>query len=63
MNSTQLKEQLYSIIRGNNRFTWDEKQGIVNAILGVYMVQGLNYDFTEALNSMERLNRTGVLSF
>lgn len=63
MNSVELKEQLYKVIRENNRFTWAEKEGIVNAILNVYMVRGLEFDFLQALNSAERLNRTGVLSF
>lgn len=63
MNSVELKEQLYRIIRENNKFTWAEKEGIVNAILNVYMVRGLEFDFVQALNSAERLNRTGVLSF
>lgn len=63
MNAAELKEKLYSVIRENSGFTWAEKEGIVNAILGVYMVRGLEYDFTQALDSMDRLNRTGVLSF
>ena len=63
MNSVDLKEQLYKVIRENNRFTWAETEGIVNAILNVYMVRGLEFDFLQALNSAERLNRTGVLSF
>ena len=63
MNSVELKEQLYKVIRENNRFTWAEKEGIVNAILNVYMVRGLEFDFVQALNSAERLNRTGLLSF
>lgn len=63
MNSVELKEQLYKVIRENNKFTWAEKEGIVNAILNVYMVRGLEFDFVQALNSAERLNRTGVLSF
>lgn len=63
MNSVELKEQLYKVFRENKRFTWAEKEGIVNAILGVYMVRGLEFDFVQALNSAERLNRTGVLSF
>ena len=63
MNGRELQEQLYRMARENRAATWDQIVGVVNAILAVYMVRGLDYDAEQALESLERFNRTGVLSF
>ncbi len=63
MNGRELQEQLYRMARENRTATWEQIVGVVNAILAVYMVRGLDYDAEQALESLERFNRTGVLSF
>lgn len=63
MNGRELQEQLYRMARENRATTWEQIVGVVNAIMGVYMVRGLDYDAEQALESLERFNRTGVLSF
>ena len=63
MNGRELKERLYSMARENRKMPWDALVGVVNAILGVYMVRGLDYDAEQAIKSMERFNRSGVLAF
>ena len=63
MNSLKLREQLYKLGRENSRLTWEQVEGIVAAILGVYMIRGRDYDAEQAIGSMERFNRTGVLTF
>lgn len=63
MNGRELQEQLYRMARENRAATWEQIVGVVNAILAVYMVRGLDYDAEQALESLERFNRTGVLSF
>lgn len=63
MNGRELQEQLYRMARENRATTWEQIVGVVNAIMGVYMVRGLDYDAEQAIKSMERFNRTGVLSF
>lgn len=63
MNGRELQEQLYRMARENRTATWEQIVGVVNAILAVYMVRGMDYDAEQALESLERFNRTGVLSF
>lgn len=63
MNGRELSGQLIEMARQNRKMPWDALMGVVNAILGVYMVRGLDYDAEQAVKSMERFNRSGVLSF
>lgn len=63
MNGRELKERLYNMARENRKMPWDALMGVVNAIMGVYMVRGLDYDAEQAIKSMERFNRSGVLAF
>ena len=63
MNSNELREQLYKMGRECRRGTWEQVQGVIHAILAVYMVRGLEYDSEQAIKSMERFNCSGVLSF
>lgn len=63
MNGLALREQLYKLARENRKMAWDALDGVVNAILGVYMVRGLDYDAEQAVKTMERFNRSGVLAF
>lgn len=63
MSGRELSEKLVDMARQNRAMPWDALMGVVNAILGVYMVRGLDYDAEQAVKTMERFNRSGVLSF
>lgn len=63
MNGRELREKLVQMARENRAMAWDALMGVVDAILGVYMVRGLDYDAEQAVKSMERFNQCGVLSF
>lgn len=63
MNGRELSGRLIEMARQNRKMPWDALMGVVNAILAVYMVRGLDYDAEQAVKTMERFNRSGVLSF
>ena len=63
MSGRALREKLVDMARQNRKMPWDALMGVVNAILGVYMVRGLDYDAEQAVKTMERFNRSGVLAF
>lgn len=63
MNGKELRDRLYNLARENEKFPWVALEGVVQAILGVYMVRGLEYDAEQAIKSMEGFNRSGVLVF
>lgn len=63
MNGRELRDRLFEMARENRKATWEQMEGVVNAILAVYMVRGLEYDAEQALESLERFNRSGWLVF
>ena len=63
MNGRTLQEKLVEMARENSAATWEQVMGVVNAIMAVYMVRGLDYDAEQAVQTMERFNRSGVLTF
>lgn len=63
MSGRELSGRLIEMARQNRAMPWDALMGVVNAILGVYMVRGREYDAEQAVKTMERFNHCGVLAF
>lgn len=63
MNSLKLIEKLYAMGRENGKYSWAEINGVIQAIMIQYNSRGLDYDAQQAMESMDRFNRTDILSF
>ena len=51
------------IAEKQNRYSIDDCLHIINAILSVYMVKGIEYDFPDCINSFKNFIATGTLAF
>ena len=59
----ETRNRMLMMAEKQNRYSIDDCLHIINAILSVYMVKGVEYDFPDCINSFKNFIATGTLAF